>query len=89
MSSTITLVSKYADKPLPCYIVKNGRKTFAKIYPPNEFHKSYYVEMTGIVWDNKESLQECFVTINLQAEMKLDMFNFDNAVIITGDGINL
>jgi len=89
MSDAITLVSKYTDKPLPCYVIKNGRKTFAKIYPPNEFNRFYHVEMSGIAWDHKESLHECFATVKEQAEMELDLFDFDNSVEIKGDGTSL
>jgi hypothetical protein len=77
MSNAVTLISKYRDKPLPCYTVKDGRKTFAKVYPPNEFNEFYHVEMSVIAWDHKESLQECFATVREQAEMKLDLFDFD------------
>ena len=89
MSDAVILVSKYTDKPLPCYVIKNGRKTFAKIYPPNEFSKYYHIEMSCIVWDHKESLKECFSTVEEQAEMKLDLFDFDNSVEIKGDGTGL
>jgi hypothetical protein len=85
MNNTVTLISKYTSNPLPCYIIKNGRKTFAKIYPPNEFSAYYHVEMTGIAWDHKESLKDCFATVKEQAEMELDLFDFDSDVEIKGD----
>ena len=88
MSDAVILVSKYTDKPLPCYIVKNGRKTFAKIYPPNEFHALFYIEMSHVIFDRIMSLENAFETVKETAERKLTMYGYNNMITIKGDGLN-
>jgi hypothetical protein len=83
-TTTVFLTSKLDNKNgLMEYIIKNKKKIFAKIYPPNKYHEGIYsIELWGMQW-LKPMLQQCREFIIQMAEAKLNVFGFSCSVIIT------
>jgi len=77
------------DKTFPCpdaYIVKNGRKVFAKIYGPNEWHSGWNVEFGCVGATDLRSKQEALSVVQRNAQAGLDMRGIEGSIEVVCEG---
>ena len=81
MSKVILRVrKKKAESGLVSYVVRNGRKKFAEVYPPNKWHKGWNVYFAGLGQIDFRSKEEALAYVCRNAEAKLELWEIEGEV---------